>query len=98
MSLTGLGPELYSLHFRLRFLTSEAGWGCSRQGDTRVQCAKAWWSSSAQTAAGSGGEVVHGPPGAVHVHEGDGLIASGPATGLADWPGPRRRSQGPGAQ
>jgi hypothetical protein len=48
-------------------------------------------SSSAQTAAGSGGEVVHGPPGAVHVHEGDGLIASGPAAGLADRPGPGRR-------
>lgn len=42
--------------------------------------------------------MVHGPPGAVHVHEGDSLVASGPAAGLADRPGPRRRPQGPGAQ
>lgn len=100
LSLTGLGPEVCSLDFGLRFLTSEARWNCSRQGDTwvKVQCAKAWRASSAQTAAGSGREVVHGPPGAVHVHEGDGFIASGPAAGLADRPGPGGRPQGPGAQ
>lgn len=42
--------------------------------------------------------MVNGPPGAIQVHEGDGLIASGPAAGLADRPGPGRRPQGPGAQ
>lgn len=42
--------------------------------------------------------MVHGPPGAVHVHEGDGLIASGSAAGLTDRPGAGGRPQGPGAQ
>jgi hypothetical protein len=51
-----------------------------------------------EAAAGRGGEAVHGSPGAVHVHEGDCLIVSGPATGLADRPGAGGQPQGLGVQ
>lgn len=64
----------------------------------RVQSAKPWSEASAQAAAGSGRQAVHGPPGAVDVHEGDRLVARGAAARLADGPRARGRPQGPGAQ
>lgn len=94
----GGGPHLWPRvpHSRARGLLREGpGFEDPR---VRVSSANPWNGVSAQAAAGSGGEAVHGPPGAVDVHEGDRLVARGSAARLADGARARGRPQGPRAQ